>query len=1336
MQDIARVVSESRRAKIIEEVRKSNLVDNVKIPLLYILAEREFVCVSMFSFTSPLFAAAITASWLRGADARVLLDRREARQRSSQFDNLERASQALAERYRPSSEFGVRTFSTTSQHLKNILLGSGVIIMGSQNLTTNAFVYNLEDICIITGDPENFAAKRGEFEETFARQGEVVPLPEAVASRHYIARSGVQGVRFLEGTPPPHEVERLFRAFSQLRAGDYRKLSNILEICAGMRAELVVDLERVFHPFSAQIRDPLIAHALLPAFLGEVPLGFCWAPASSTGRYHPGTTTSISGLIEHVFIVLELGIKLCRILGREDLVDQLILAGIAHDAYKNARRAEDGTVTWGPYNPEHGRLAAEEAWRRFASIDGWERSQGLMNAVYTAGAEHMTVWNKPVPTPLEAGDPLLKFILGLADMIASRKYMHLKHRVSLPLTADELMDIMLNNSFSIRGEGLMFLQRDADLFAFMRESAEAFGHPIAEYADVPRRAKKMLRIAESLCDLFQMKDAKDERRHDILAAALLYGTFRYGASHEIGAPQAARDFRTIMRSLRTIYPGDETRAGRVLSLMEAADGKLTRWDRARLTPQDDPALWIVCMANCMMTDPVTWVITDDEVRHYLGKAEVPQTAWARRRLNAAKQAELTEGVEALARREYLADILPHVQAGLLTRLNFRRREPLTGVHPEVMAALVEKYDSLFPSYIYEHFYKPLSSHHRKKAVERIRAANTSAEARAELIDYIRGREVPAAEPPSRVYGLMAQALLVNRVGSVEETVERVVAPVRDRESLRRYDYLPEIPKAVQHIAPKLASEEKILVYGDYDMDGQTGTAILVSTLRRLRQRALAETYMAEDMNQRDARKKAKQVAAETIGYYIPHRVTEGYGLNEGALERIHQRGYGLVITNDCGIRDRKLIARGKKMGIDFIVTDHHQPPAKRSLPKDAVAVINPRVNLPKDHPAYNLVGAGVAYKLALALADNAGLNLGDEFLDLVAVATIADVVQMSGENRAFVRFGLQPSARKNKGLAAVIRTQRLELIDEEAMAFFVAPLFNVLGRLGNAGEGTKLLLYGSAQAAKKIISSMLDSLEIRRETQAAILDAAKQMLSDYDSQTESGIAVAGEWHKGVIGLVASALVKEYGVPAVVIGAAAPSAFAAAEEPAYGSMRCIKGVSPLRILARCDRLYRQENGEPLFLGFGGHHVGAAGFKIEKSKISDFQRIYKEVCKAVVGKKREKIVVGATFQEGEITLEEVKLFRQLIGPFGSGFEDPLFYVPGKVRSWRVFGKDHQHVKGVLKGGTPFIIFYGNQRWIKRVLVENDGNVKMVVRLGMRSFRGKESVSLIVEDIKPRN
>jgi len=373
----------------------------------------------------------------------------------------------------------------------------------------------------------------------------------------------------------------------------------------------------------------------------------------------------------------------------------------------------------------------------------------------------------------------------------------------------------------------------------------------------------------------------------------------------------------------------------------------------------------------------------------------------------------------------------------------------------------------------------------------------------------------------------------------------------------------------------------------------------------------------------------------------------------------------------------------------------------------------------------------------LALADRGEINLGDNFLDLVAVALLADKVAMLGENRAFTFFGMKRlvSGGVNRGLAAIMRGSK-EPLNEGLITGALAPKFDVLGRIGMPTEGVDLLLSRDNNVIRKIVSLMNDSERDRKKEEDKVVKAVREKLA-FDPAQESAVAISGQWDRGMVSVIASKLAKEHGVPALVVTTSGLSDYIGAANPASGSIRTLGKINPLNILKQCDDIFQAETDKPLFLSYGGHYRRSAGFRIEEANIADMLRIYRQVTKELKQPQREKIVYHARLKEGEISLADFKEFRKRLGPFGPGFEMPKFLVVAQVVSWRVFGKNFQHIKGVLKGGTKFIIYDGNKPWVKRVLMENKGKVKMIVSLGIdlkrRLRKTEEELVFVVEDLK---
>ncbi|RKY00178.1 single-stranded-DNA-specific exonuclease RecJ, partial [Candidatus Poribacteria bacterium] len=450
--------------------------------------------------------------------------------------------------------------------------------------------------------------------------------------------------------------------------------------------------------------------------------------------------------------------------------------------------------------------------------------------------------------------------------------------------------------------------------------------------------------------------------------------------------------------------------------------------------------------------------------------------------------------------------------------------------------------------------------------------------------------------------------------------------IRDEESARRFLYpsldhlhdpflLPDMDRAVTRILEGLSKGERIWIYGDYDVDGTTAISMLLLFFRRLGVEAR---------------------------YYIPNRLVEGYGLNVDAITEIAEKGCDLLITVDCGISSVEEVEHAKRLGIDVVITDHHHP--KGEIPK-AHSVVNPK--LPGSlYPFKELAGSGVAFKLIQALAKAEGMEeVPEEFLDLVALGTIADVTPLVGENRVLAKFGLEKlSARERVGIRALCdaASLRAEKLNSYHVSFILAPRLNASGRLDTAHSVVELLTTDSYEIARRIAFKLnLDNAE-RQKIEKRILTQAIDMVNAMDLRREKGIVLASEeWHRGVIGIVASRIVERFYRPTILI--------ALEEDEGHGSGRSIPEFDLFEGISRC---------EDLLLSFGGHSA-AAGIRIRREKIPDFRRRFSEVVAETLSEEdlTPKVEIDLEALLEELTVEMAEEM-ELLEPFGFGNPSPLF------------------------------------------------------------------------------
>ena len=384
--------------------------------------------------------------------------------------------------------------------------------------------------------------------------------------------------------------------------------------------------------------------------------------------------------------------------------------------------------------------------------------------------------------------------------------------------------------------------------------------------------------------------------------------------------------------------------------------------------------------------------------------------------------------------------------------------------------------------------------------------------------------------------------------------------------------LKDMRKAVERIREAISKNEKILVYGDYDVDGMTSVALVYSALKNL---------------------------GAKVESYIPNRLEEGYGLNLSAIKKVHRIGASLIITVDCGIASFKEVEYASSLGIDTIVTDHHEIMEGRVPP--AHAVINP---LQKDcpYPFKHLAGVGLAYKLVKALYENTPF-FAEDYLDLVSLGTVSDLVPLYGENRTLAKYGLEELNSRNRvGLNALMDVSGLTGKDISAghIGFVLGPRINAMGRTGSPEKALELLLTKDPSEAAKLAKMLDTENRTRQKIEARILgEALAKVEKEVNFKYHNVIVLASEgWHPGVIGIVASRLVDRYYRPAILISLDG--------KLGKGSGRSIDRFHLFEYLFRC---------KDLLVTFGGHEA-ACGITIEKERIDEFRdRINGEAAKEV-------------------------------------------------------------------------------------------------------------------------
>ncbi len=449
--------------------------------------------------------------------------------------------------------------------------------------------------------------------------------------------------------------------------------------------------------------------------------------------------------------------------------------------------------------------------------------------------------------------------------------------------------------------------------------------------------------------------------------------------------------------------------------------------------------------------------------------------------------------------------------------------------------------------------------------------------------------------------------------------------------------------AVERLERAIAQREPVLIYGDYDVDGTMATVIL---------------------------KTAVELLGGQCSFHVPHRLLEGYGMRDEVIERAASDGVKLIISVDTGIRAFAAAATAERVGVDLIVTDHHLVSSGEGVPR-ALSVLNP--NQPGcGYPCKGLSGAGVAFKVAQALLERAGRGrLVESFLKVVAIATVADAVPLLGENRVFVRLGLEGlRAVANPGLKALLDVCELNhgrVVSAQDVAFRIAPRINAAGRMDVAGDVVELFTVRDASRAKELAERLNQLNSDRQQEEQRISEAVLEQVQQSDELREAAVMVVdGEgWHRGVIGICASRVVDRFGRPAVVI--------ARDGLEAHGSGRSVPGFHLLDAL---------ESTPELFLRFGGH-AHAVGFAMRSEHIPELRRRLNEYALASMEAGAMEPVME---YDAEIELDQVTpvFFESLcaLQPFGMGNPDPVFFTRGAAVLGEARVMREKHLKLKLK------------------------------------------------------
>jgi single-stranded-DNA-specific exonuclease len=453
--------------------------------------------------------------------------------------------------------------------------------------------------------------------------------------------------------------------------------------------------------------------------------------------------------------------------------------------------------------------------------------------------------------------------------------------------------------------------------------------------------------------------------------------------------------------------------------------------------------------------------------------------------------------------------------------------------------------------------------------------------------------------------------------------------------------------ACQRILQAVEGRERIVIYGDFDADGVTSTALLVRALQRF---------------------------GAVVEPYIPDRVDEGYGLSLAAIERLADRGTDLLVTVDCGVSSVDEIALANARGMQVIVTDHHHVPP--NLPA-AVAIVNPKQS-DCPYPFKLLAGVGVAYKLAQAIAWFGGVTTCadeiDQLTDLVALGTVADLVPLTGENRTLVKRGLlRLNQTERPGILALLRIARLGKIDAGAIAFGLGPRLNAAGRMGDVWNAYNVLLTESPSEADELAAALESANLDRQRLTAELCSLARAQLLASGVDSKIAIVSGSEYRAGVVGLVAGRLAEEFCRPAMVLETGAHTS--------RGSARSIPGFHIARALDQCDDLLIRHGGHSQAAGFTVHNGRLEELRERLQKIADIELAGVAPVAA--------LALDADLEAGEIRWEAMRWIDRL-APFGYGNPQPLL-ITRRLRvcgAARQVGRDHLKARFVPTGGGQVV------------------------------------------------
>jgi single-stranded-DNA-specific exonuclease len=497
--------------------------------------------------------------------------------------------------------------------------------------------------------------------------------------------------------------------------------------------------------------------------------------------------------------------------------------------------------------------------------------------------------------------------------------------------------------------------------------------------------------------------------------------------------------------------------------------------------------------------------------------------------------------------------------------------------------------------------------------------------------------------------------------------------------------------AVARVEKAVAEGEKILVFGDYDVDGVLSTVMLMKALASM---------------------------GAKVEYFIPERLTDGYGIKDEHVEIPVQKGAGLVISVDCGVKAVEFTARARQKGIDVIITDHHRPGDE--LP-DAVAVLNP-VLADSGYPETNLAGVGVAFKLIQALLARAGKDAGlPHYLKLVSIGTVADVAELKGENRLFVKHGLAGLGNvSNSGLRSLIEICGLgrRKINEGDLGFRIGPRINAAGRMGFTDLAVRLFFSESPEESLALVQKLDDLNSQRQKTEEKIFNEAREKVEErgLDGKYKCLVLGSPDWHRGVIGIVASKLKDRFHRPVIL--------FACEDGQAHGSGRSISEVPLIDLIEDCRHL---------FLSYGGHRL-AVGCTLPVERMAAFKETLNPLAEARIPEDslKRKLRIDGPLEFTGVDGRFLETFS-LLFPFGVGNPKPMFVAENVevISEPQVLQRKHLKFLARQNGRVLEALCWDKADW--RHVVRRGSRVSLAFSLMMSEYLGEQKINLSIEDLR---